>query len=57
MRRGYLNNETHYFREKRFHCIYFMNGKKNGTWARYDKNDKLEYLETFKDDKLVKKKV
>ncbi|MEP6846726.1 MAG: hypothetical protein ABI861_12005 [Panacibacter sp.] len=33
----------------------FKNDMKNGTWLRYDKNDKLEYQETFKDNKIVKK--
>jgi antitoxin component YwqK of YwqJK toxin-antitoxin module len=34
----------------------FSNGKKNGSWIRYDKNDHLEYEETFRDDKVIKKK-
>ncbi|MFA9422105.1 MAG: hypothetical protein ACERLG_00895 [Sedimentibacter sp.] len=29
----------------------FVGGKKNGTWVRYDKKDKLEYRETFENDK------
>jgi len=33
----------------------FKNDMKNGTWVRYDKNDKLEYQETFNDNKIVKK--
>ena len=33
----------------------FKNDMKNGIWVRYDKNDKLEYQETFNDNKIVKK--
>ena len=33
----------------------FKNDRKNGTWLRYDKNDKLEYQEIFNDNKIVKK--
>jgi len=34
----------------------FKNSKKHGHWIRYDKNDKLEYNETFVDGKVEKKK-
>jgi len=34
----------------------FKQGKKNGNWIRYDKNNWLEYSENFKDDKIVKEK-
>jgi antitoxin component YwqK of YwqJK toxin-antitoxin module len=33
----------------------FRNGKKNGSWIRYDRNNKLEYQENFLDGKLIKK--
>lgn len=33
----------------------FKNSMKDGSWIRYDKNDKIEYQETFKDNKIVKK--
>jgi antitoxin component YwqK of YwqJK toxin-antitoxin module len=35
---------------------HFAGGKKDGTWSRYDRDDKPEYLETFENDKKVKKK-
>jgi antitoxin component YwqK of YwqJK toxin-antitoxin module len=34
----------------------FKNSKKNGTWIRYDKNDKIEYQKTFENGKTIKKK-
>ena len=34
----------------------FINDNKDGTWIRYDKNGRLEYSETFKDNIVVKKK-
>jgi antitoxin component YwqK of YwqJK toxin-antitoxin module len=33
----------------------FKNNMKNGKWLRYDKNNKLEYQEIFRDNKIVKK--
>ena len=33
----------------------FKEGKKNGAFIRYDKNDELEYQESFLDGKIVKK--
>ena len=33
----------------------FKNGKKNGSWVRYDKNNQLDYQETFENDKIIKK--
>ncbi len=33
----------------------FKNDMKHGSWVRYDKEDELEYSETFKDNKIVKK--
>jgi len=33
----------------------FTNGNKNGSWLRYDRNGKVEYSETFIDNKLIKK--
>lgn len=33
----------------------FNRGIKHGLSIRYDKNDQLTYLETFKDNKIVKK--
>jgi len=33
----------------------FINGNKNGSWVRYDRNGKLEYSENFIDNKLTKK--
>ncbi|WP_084110408.1 hypothetical protein [Desulfosporosinus lacus] len=32
----------------------FENGKKNGSWVRYDKNKQLEYEEEFVNDKKIK---
>ena len=34
----------------------FINDNKDGTWIRYDKNGRLEYSETFKDNIVMKKK-
>jgi antitoxin component YwqK of YwqJK toxin-antitoxin module len=34
----------------------FKNDMKNGTWLRYDKNNKLDYKEIFSDNKIVKNK-
>ena len=34
----------------------FKNSKKHGLWVRYDKNDQVEYQETFVEDKVAKKK-
>lgn len=31
----------------------FKNGKKHGAWKRFDRNDKVEYLEEFINDKIV----
>src|SRR5437763_1916047 len=31
----------------------FKNDKNNGTWLQYDKNDKLEFQESFNDNKIV----
>jgi len=33
----------------------FINGNKNGSWLRYDRNGKVEYSENFIDNKLIKK--
>jgi antitoxin component YwqK of YwqJK toxin-antitoxin module len=32
----------------------FKKNMKNGTWQRYDSDNKLEYQETFRDNKIVK---
>jgi antitoxin component YwqK of YwqJK toxin-antitoxin module len=32
----------------------FKDGKKNGAWVRYDKNNEQEYSEVFENDKTVK---
>ena len=34
----------------------FENGKKHGRWIRYNKNDEIEYQETFENNKIVKVK-
>jgi antitoxin component YwqK of YwqJK toxin-antitoxin module len=33
----------------------FIGNKKHGRWVRYDRNDKVEYDETFENGKQVKK--
>jgi antitoxin component YwqK of YwqJK toxin-antitoxin module len=33
----------------------FKNSKKHGHWIRYDRNNQIEYNETFIDNKIVKK--
>lgn len=33
----------------------FKKGMKHGSWIRYNKNNKIEYSETFAENKLVKK--
>ena len=35
---------------------HFKNDIKEGSWIRYDKNDKIEYNETFQNGKICKKK-
>lgn len=34
----------------------FKNNMKHGFWIRYDKNDRVEYQETFENGKVIKKK-
>lgn len=34
----------------------FMKNKKHGEWIRYDKNDRIEYHETFENDRIIPKK-
>lgn len=34
----------------------FKNGKKHGSFIRYDRNDQVEYQETFENDKIIKNK-
>lgn len=34
---------------------YFKMGKKHGTFTRYDRNDQIEYDESFNDDKKISK--
>jgi len=34
----------------------FKNNKKNGTWIRYDKNDMIEYQETFENGMIIAKR-
>jgi len=34
----------------------FKNSKKHGHWIRYDRDDRVEYDETFIDNKIVKKR-
>ena len=35
---------------------HFKNDIKEGSWIRYDKNDKIEYNETFQNGKICKNK-
>lgn len=34
----------------------FKHGEKHGSWTRWDKNDNIEYQETFADGKVVRKR-
>ncbi|MDI5898664.1 hypothetical protein [Flavobacterium yafengii] len=34
----------------------FKNSKKNGSFIRYDRNDQVEYQETFENDTIIKNK-
>ncbi len=34
----------------------FKNGEKDGSWVRYDKSGEIEYNETFRGGKIIKKK-
>lgn len=55
--KGLMQGEWKFYREngQLWQVGNFKNDMKNGTWLRYDKNDKLEYEETFKDNKILKK--
>jgi len=52
-----MEGEWKFFRETEQLCQIgnFKNGKKNGVWIRYDKNDEIEYSENFDNDKIIKK--
>lgn len=54
---GQMEGEWRFYREtgQLWQVGHFAGGKKNGTWSRYDRNDRLEYLETFENDRKVKK--
>ena len=53
---GKMEGEWKFYREtgQLWQIGNFKNDMKNGTWLRYDKDNKLEYQEIFKDNKIVK---
>lgn len=54
----WMEGEWKFYREtgQLWQVAHFLNNKKNGIWTRFDKNDQIEYLETFEMDKKVNKK-
>ncbi len=55
--KGIMEGEWKFYRETGvlWQIGNFKNGKKNGSWVRYNKNDQLEYQETFDNGKCVRK--
>jgi antitoxin component YwqK of YwqJK toxin-antitoxin module len=53
---GKMEGEWKFFREtgQLWQIGNFKKDMKNGKWLRYDKNNKLEYREIFKDNKIEK---
>lgn len=53
-----MQGEWKFYREtgQLWQIGHFIDGKKDGNWMRYDKNDRIEYEETFKDGKIIKEK-
>jgi antitoxin component YwqK of YwqJK toxin-antitoxin module len=51
-----MEGEWKFFREtgQLWQIGNFKKDMKNGKWLRYDKNNKLEYREIFKDNKIEK---
>lgn len=51
-----MEGEWRFFREtgELWQLGNFGNGKKNGSWTRYDRNQDVEYKAEFKDDKEQK---
>lgn len=54
---GVMQGEWRFYREtgQLWQVGQFSDGEKHGPWIRYDKQDRLEYEETFENGKLVKK--
>lgn len=52
-----MEGEWRFYRESGvlWQVGHFENDQKNGTWIRYDRSGQVEYNETFKDDKILKK--
>ena len=52
-----MEGEWHFFREtgQLWQVGNFMNGRKNGSWIRYGKDDQVEYSEVFVNNQPVKK--
>lgn len=53
-----MEGEWKFYREtgQLWQVAHFKNSMKNGSWIRYDRNDKIEYQETFEDGKVIKTK-
>ena len=50
------NQLTYYYKEtgQLWQVANFKGSMKDGSWIRYDKNDKVEYQENFKEGKIIK---
>jgi antitoxin component YwqK of YwqJK toxin-antitoxin module len=55
---GLMEGEWIFYREtgQLWQVGNFKNSQKNGSWVRYDRNDRVEYDETFVEDTIVKKR-
>jgi antitoxin component YwqK of YwqJK toxin-antitoxin module len=55
---GLMEGEWLFYREtgQLWQIGNFKNSKKNGSFIRYDRNDQVEYQETFENDTIIKNK-
>ena len=55
---GLMEGEWIFYREtgQLWQVGNFKNSKKNGDFIRYDRNDEVEYQQTFASDKIIKNK-
>jgi antitoxin component YwqK of YwqJK toxin-antitoxin module len=56
---GLMEGEWLFYRETEqlWQIGNFKNGKKNGSFIRYYRNDQVEYQETFDNDKIIRNKI
>ena len=55
---GLMEGEWIFYREtgQLWQIGNLKNSTKNGSFIRYDRNDQIEYQETFENDKIIKKR-